>query len=681
MNTPGFSRPTWLIRPLLAALLAALHTPVVWAAEEADNTTTSRTLNVGDVPVTGNPLGVSSDEMVVPVSVLNGHELSLNRQSTLGETLNGIPGVSSTQFGPNASRPIIRGLDGERVRIMQNGVGVLDASSLSFDHAVGIDPLIIEQIDVVRGPAALLYGGSAIGGVVNAIDHRIPKESLNGYAARAEARFGGPDNTRNGVAVVDVGNGDFAIHADIYGRETSNLNIPGFAVSKRKADADGTPRLNRGKLVNSDAQANGGALGASWTFEHGYLGISHSENNNNYGTVAEESVRIDMQNRRTEMAGEVRDVRGPLQKLKLRLAHTDYQHVELEDGVIGTTFKNRGMQGSLEATHQPWLGINGVIGYQFQNTRFQALGEEAFVPGVTTQDQSVYLYEEYAINQHKITFGGRTGEVSVNSLDSSNFGPGQNKRFNPSSFALGGLYSINEAWAATVNLSHNERAPSYFELFANGPHIATGQFEVGSTTLKKERSNGIDAQLKWKSATSSLTIGAYATRFKNFIGLFNTGNDILVDGELLPEAEFRSVSALFKGLEMEGKFAIADAWLLKLRGDYVHAKDTRNNDYLPRIAPLRLGGGVEYKMAGCNARVDVLHAFAQNDVASNELKTNDYTNLTALVAYRLPIKTHAELFARANNLLNDEIREHTSFLKDIAPAGARSILFGLHAEF
>ncbi|WP_124553486.1 TonB-dependent receptor [Methylophilus methylotrophus] len=679
MNMTNRLAPSvWRHKPLWLAMMAALTSPVTVTA--ADNSTT---IDLDQVPVTGNPLGVASDDMVVPVSVLGGRELSLRRQGTLGETLNGIPGVTATQFGPNASRPIIRGLDAERVRIMQNGVGVLDASSLSFDHAVGIDPLIIEQIDVVRGPAALLYGGSAMGGVVNAIDHRIPKESLNGYTGRAEARFGGPDNTRNGAAVVDVGNGLFALHADVYSRETSNLDIPGYAVSKRKSLADGTERDSKGKktLNNSAGFANGGAMGASWTFDKGYLGLSYADSNNYYGTVAEDDVKIDMNNKRTELAGEVRDLKGPIEKLKLRMAYTNYKHVELENGEVGTTFKNRGMQGSLEGTHQTFLGLNGVVGYQFQNTRFMALGEEAFVPSVTTQDQSLYLYEEYAIDKHKITFGGRTGETSVRSADSDNFGTGQNKRFSPNSFALGGLYTIDESWVATVNLSHNERAPSYFELFADGPHIATGQVEIGNTALKKERSNGIDAQLKWKSGGHSITLGAYATKFKNFIGLFNKGNDRLVDGELLPEAEFRAVPALFKGLELEGKFALNDEWALRLRGDYVHAKDTRNNDYLPRISPLRLGGGVDYRLGNWNARMDVLHAFKQNDVAENELKTDGYTNLSALVAYKLPVKYHVELFAKANNLLNDEIREHASFLKDISPAGARSVLVGARADF
>ena len=674
MNMMKQMAPAWRHKPLWLAMMAALTTPVL----AADNTSN---IDLDQVPVTGNPLGVASDDMVVPVSVLGGRELSLRRQGTLGETLNGIPGVTATQFGPNASRPIIRGLDGERVRIMQNGVGVLDASSLSFDHAVGIDPLIIEQIDVVRGPAALLYGGSAMGGVVNAIDHRIPKESLDGYTGRAEARFGGPDNTRNGAAVMDVGNGIFALHADVYSRETSNLEIPGYAVSKRKSRADGTPRDSKGdgKLNNSAALANGGALGASWTFDTGYLGVSYADSNNNYGTVAEDSVRIDMQNKRLELAGEVRDLKGPLQKLKLRMAHTDYQHVELENGVVGTTFKNRGMEGSLEATHVPLGKVNGVLGYQFQNTRFQALGEEAFVPSVVTQSQALYVYEELPIDKHKITFGGRLGETTVNSSADVIFTQAFNNRFNPNSFALGGLYTIDDAWSATANLSHNERAPSYFELYANGEHVATGQFEVGNANLNKETSNGIDAQLKWKANGHSITFGAYATRFQNFIGLFNNG--ATDPGSGLPIANFQAVPALFKGLELEGKFALNDEWALKLRGDYVHAKDTRNNEYLPRISPLRLGGGLDYRLGNWNARMDVLHAFKQNNVAENELKTDGYTNLSALVAFKLPVKYNVELFAKANNLLNDEIREHASFLKDISPAGARSILVGARADF
>ncbi len=662
---------------LIFIVVSCLLTSAAWAEENTK-------IELNSVAVTGNPLGVGSDELVVPVSVLNGRELSLQRAGTLGETLNGIPGVTATQFGPNASRPVIRGLDAERVKIMQNGVGILDASSLSFDHAVGIDPLIIEQIDVVRGPAALLYGGSAMGGVVNAIDHRIPTEKLEGIIGRTEARFGGPDSTRNGAAVVDVGNGKLAIHADAYTRKTGDLDIPGFAVSRRKNAADGTSRENKGTLVNSSADGDGGALGAALTFDNGYVGASFSTLNNNYGVVAEEAVRIDMKSDRWDVASEFNDLGSIVNRVKFRMAHTDYEHRELEDGEVGTTFKNRGIEGSVEVGHAPIASFNGILGYQFSNTNFEALGDEAFVPSVNTQNQAIYFYEELPIAgqhdlQHKITFGARFGNTHVDSKDSAVFGTGQNNSFNPNSFALGGLYRLSDAWSITSNLSHNERAPSYFELYANGAHLATGQFEVGNTNFEKERSNGIDAQLRWKDAKNAFSVGAYYTKFSNFIGLFDTG--VIDEESELPIAQFSAVPATFKGLEIEGKFSLSDHLNLTTRGDYVHAKDNRNHEYLPRISPLRLGAGLQYSFNAFSAKIDVLHAFKQDRTAENELATDGYTNISALVAYKLPTKLNVELFAKANNLLNDDIREHASFLKDISPAGQRALLVGLRSDF
>ncbi len=672
-----YTRATYAFafKPLLI-MLSALFSSQISAAEQ------NATISLPTVAVTGNPLGVSSDEMVVPVSTLNGRELSLRRESTLGDTLNGIPGVATTHFGPNASRPVIRGLDAERVRIMQNGIGVLDASSLSFDHAVTVDPLIIEQIDVVRGPAALLYGGSAVGGVVNAIDHRIPTEQLNGIVGRAEARAGGPDSQNNLAGVVDVGNGKIVIHADAYTRKTSDLNIPGYAVSSRKNSADNTLREHHGKLINSSANSDGGAIGASLTFDHGYLGASYSGFRNNYGTVAEPTVRVDMKSDRWDVASEFSELGSIVSRVKVRLAHTDYQHQEIDNGTVGTTFKNQGMEGSLEAGHAKIglannLQLDGVLGFQFDNTNFEALGDEAFVPSVHTQNNAVYLYEELPVNAHKITFGGRLGHTRVDSKDHVDFGAARKNSFNPNSFALGGLYSINSHWSLTSNLSHNERAPSYFELYAKGAHIATGQYEVGNGNFDKERSNGIDAQIRWKDAKNSLSIGAYYTRFSSFIGLFATGNII----SNLPEAQFRAVPAVFKGLEGEGKFNIANNLDLTIRGDYVNAKEKRTGDYLPRITPLRLGTGLQYQLNGFSARLDALHAFKQNHTAAKELVTNGYTDVSALLAYKLPTKLNIELFAKVNNLLNQEIREHASFLKDISPAGERSVLIGARADF
>ncbi len=660
----------------------------VWA----DQTTN---IDLPTISVTGNPLGLASDALVVPVSILSGRELSLKRESTLGDTLNGIPGVAATHFGPNASRPVIRGLDAERVRIMQNGVGVLDASSLSFDHAVTIDPLVIEQIDVVRGPAALLYGGSAVGGVVNAIDHRIPTESVTSIIGRTEARLGGPNSQNNLAGVVDVGNGKIAIHADAYTRKTSDLNIPGFAVSSRKNQADGTALENHGKLLNSSASADGGALGASLTFDNGYIGASYADFNSNYGTVAEPEVRADMKSQRWDLASEFKDLGNIINRVKARMAYTDYQHQEIEGGTVGTTFKNNGVEGSVELGHAKFSSIEGVVGVQFQNTRFEALGTEAFVPPVQTQNHAIYVYEEMPLNiwnleKLKLSFGGRAEHTTLDASTWAKSPTAQAASFNAYSYALGGLYTLNPNWSVASNLSHNERAPSYFELYANGAHLATGQYEVGNANFGKERSNGLDAQIRWKDAKNSFSFGAYYTRFSRFLGLLDTGNRRLMNGDpdtipsdadSLPEAKFSAFAASFKGLEAEGKFNLVDNLDLKLRGDYVRASNLDNSQALPRITPIRLGAGLHYQKNALGARLDVLHAFKQNRTAANELATDGYTDVSALVTYKLPVKLNMELFAKANNLLNQEIREHSSFLKDISPAGERSVLIGMRADF
>jgi iron complex outermembrane receptor protein len=561
---------------------------------------------------------------------------------------------------------------------MQNGIGILDASSLSFDHAVSLDPLVIEQIEVIRGPAALLYGGSAVGGVVNAIDHRIPTEKLEGITGRAEASVGGADSQNNLAGVVDIGNGKIAVHADAYSRKTSDLDIPGFAVSSRKNRADGTARDNRGRLVNSSASGEGGALGASLTFDDGYAGFSYSGFRNNYGTVAEPTVRADMQSDRWDFASEIRELGSVIERVKFKLAHTDYQHQEIEDGSVGTTFKNRGLEGSFEAGHTSIGNLKGVLGFQFQNSNFEALGDEAFVPSVNTQNKALYVYEELPLDQLKLSFGGRIEHVT---LDAGAFkdDAAKNNSFNPASYAFGGLYTFNSNWSLATNLSHNERAPSYFELYANGAHLATGQYEIGNPNFDKERSNGIDAQMRWKDGKNNFNFGAYYTRFSSFLGLLDTGD---IDAESdLPIAQFSTFSATFKGLEADGRFNITDNLDLTLRGDYVRATNKDNGDPLPRIAPLRLGTGLHYQKNSFGARVDVLHAFKQDRTSENELVTDSYTNLSAIFTYKLPTKLGLELYAKANNLLDQEIREHTSFLKDIAPQAGRSLLIGLRADF
>ncbi|TXT27542.1 MAG: iron complex outermembrane recepter protein [Rhodocyclaceae bacterium] len=692
------------------AVAMAFSAPAVLAQSVA---TAPQPAELPPVIVTANPLGSGLFDLVPPVSVLGGRELSLRRESTLGETLNGLPGVSSSYFGPNAGRPVIRGLDADRVRLMQNGLGMLDVSALSPDHAVPLDPLAIEQVEVVRGPAALLYGGSAVGGVVNALDNRIPQEPIKGSSGRAETRFGGPENQRSGSAVVEGGNGVLAVHADVFQRTSDDLEIPDFARSSRLRAQSPLADEPRGRLRNSSASADGGALGASLTFDRGYAGLAYSSYNSEYGTVAEEDVRIDMKSKRWDFAGEIRDLGTVITRVKVRLGYTDYEHQELEAGQVATTFLNKGREGTVEAAHGKIGPLAGVFGVQIHSVDFSALGEEAFLPRTRTDTKAAYLYEELPFEKLKLTLGGRIERADVESSgggpdDPNNpgaprFGSPQIRSFTPRSLAAGSLYSFSKEVALAVNLSHSERAPTYNELFANGPHTATGQFEVGSSKLSEEKSNGADVQLRWRAGQHSASVGGFYTRFSNYIAVFNSGNTRATDGTLnpidadgdgiadtsglsiLPEALMRAVPAQFYGLEAEGKFRVYDrtgSLDLTLRGDYVRASNRETGEPLPRIAPLRLGLGLDYRFGNFGSRLDVTHAARQNRVASAELPTDSYTLVNAWLTYRIKAEAfNLEAFLKANNLFNQEARVHTSVLKDIAPLAGRGLMVGLRGSF
>ncbi len=699
----------------LKKITCALFFMVTFPAIAADK----GILTIPTTAVTGNPLGVGSDQMVVPISILNGRELSLKRENTLAETLNSIPGVSNSSFGPSVGRPMIRGMDSDRIKILQNGINNLDASNLSFDHGVSIDPLIIEQIDVIRGPATLLYGGGAVGGVVNAIDHRIPKEKLQGITSRGEVRYGGANLEQSNAAVVDVGTGNFVMHFDAYNRDSKNLRIPGNAISNRLESTQvWDPNQNtigdtsvyegsyqpyptnhgRKKLLNSQSETRGGAVGASMIFDRGYAGVSYAKHQTKYGSVKEPGILLDMDTDRIDFASEIRDLGSFFERAKFKAAYTDYRHHEMDAVEIHTTFKNRGVDGTFELAHVPLLGLKGVIGTQFDSGKFDAIGHEAFLPNSKTNSQSVYVYEELPLNQHKMTFGLRHGKHQVESKgggEEGQFGNPSRRKFNTNNAAIGGLYALNEQWSLTGNLSHNERAPSYFELFANGVHTATGTYQEGQSDLKKEKSNGLDGQIRWKSGQDSLTFGAYFNKFSNFIGLLSTNSEGRAHNEAEEGTEitylkstFSGIKAEFKGVELEGKTMLTDYVQFNVRGDYVDAKDKTNGGYVPRISPLKLGAGLKYEFDRFGARLDVLHAFKQDRVATNynyegtkELMTDAYTNVSMMATYKLPTQLNLEAFTRANNLLDEEIREHASFLKDIAPMGGRSIMFGLRGDF
>ena len=666
------------------------------------------------VIVTGNPLGSELFSLVSPTSVLEGTNLFLLRRSTLGEMLNEMPGVSSTYFGPNASRPVIRGLEGDRIRILSNGVGVLDASSLSNDHAVPIDPLIVERVEVVRGPAALFYGGNAVGGVVNVIDNRIPQEPVTGARGRVETRFGGAESEKASGAMLEAGNGRFALHADVYTRDTDDLKIKGPNISPRLLAADPARAVTYGTLPNSASRSNGGSIGGSATWDKGYVGLSFSSFESQYGAVAEPLVTIDMESKRWDLAGEMRDIGSFISGVKFKLGKTDYKHTELNAGVPATDFKSRGHEGRLELTHGNLGSLKGAVGVQFNQFDFSALGAEAFVPTTKTDSKALFIYEELPIGKLKLTFGGRHERTEVSSQGGGpvpfggagpRFDPAQMRTFGGNSGAIGGVYSVAPGLALALNGAMTERAPTYYELFANGPHAATGSYEVGDAAFAKEKSRAFDAALRMRSGAHSGSISVFHSRFKNYIGVFNSGNTRGADGELnppdtikpgvsdntgeevLPELAYRALPARFRGMEAEGKFRLLDRAStldLLLKFDYVRADDRSTGLPLPRIAPRRFGAGVDYRRGALGARVDALWVSAQNRVSANELSTDSHTLLNAALTYRMKLPTpqgSVEFFLRGVNLLNEHARNHVSYLKDIAPLGKRSGQVGLRAQF
>ena len=641
------------------------------------------------VIVTGNPLGSSLLDMVQPADVLAGLKLGLRMESTLGETLANETGISSSYFGPNASRPIIRGLDGERVRLLQNGVGVLDASGASQDHNPAIEPLVVDRIEIVRGPAALLYGASAVGGVINAIDNRIPTAPGDKpVSGSAQLRYGGAGQEIGGVVKLDGGDERFALHVDAFKRETWDLRIPGYARSQRIRDtvslAPGEQEAY-GRLPNSASSSVGGSVGGSMFFDRGFLGMSAATYNTVYGTVAEPTVNIGMRQNRYDLSGELRDL-GFIESAKVKATYTDYQHTEYDVTDPGTLFTNKGYETRLDFRHRKFGLVEGAFGMQASNTRFQALGDEAFIPPVTTKMLSGFLYEELPVGPVRFSAGGRIDSVKLAAAEYlPNFAPAESRSVTTGSGSLGALLPFGGAYAIATNLAYTERAPNYAEVFANGPHAATGQFQVGDRSQKLERSTAMDISLRKRTGVITASIGAFYNKFDNFISLLPTGLTDATSG--LPIFRFEGVKATLKGIEAEARWHVIDTpdrtFHLDFRTDYTRAENDSANDPLPRISPLRVSLAGVYQAGRLGGRVEVIRASSQTRIAANELPTDGYTLLNARVSYALPPMSFGQLeaFIRLNNLLNEDIRYHTSVLKDIAPLGGRSAMVGLTGTF
>ncbi|WP_296261873.1 MULTISPECIES: TonB-dependent receptor [unclassified Pseudomonas] len=676
MSRPSKSRVRRLT-PLAAALLIASPAHAIELEQQT---------------ITANPLG--SDQLASPSTVLSGDDLTLQQKGSLGETLNKQPGVSSSYFGPGASRPIIRGLDGDRIRLLRNGVGALDASALSYDHAVPLDPVNVDRIEIVRGPAALLYGGSAIGGAVNTFDNRIPTEAVEGIHGAGELRYGGADTTRSSAGKLEAGDGTFALHLDANAREFNDLKIPGYArtADQRARDPDGDDRKHR--LGNSDGRQDGGALGGSHTWEDGYAGLSYSRYDANYGSPAEQGVRTRMKQDHYAFASQIRNLPGPFSSVKLDAGYTEYKHMEIEDGEVGTTFKNKGYEARVEARHQPVGPLNGVMGAQVMRSEFSALGEEAFVPQTDTDAGALFILEELqATDLLKLSLGARLEHTTVDPDGKGNLRFANADRansFTAGSLSSGVVYTLTPIWSLAATLGYTERAPTFYELYANGAHVATGTYEVGNASLSKEKAVSSDLALRFDNGTHKGSLGVFYSHFSNYIGLLGSGRTLNDDAEEdpdgIPEYTYSGVRARFAGFEAQDHWKLGESrygkLALELSGDYTHATNLDTREALPRIAPLRMNSGLLWELDKWQARIDVEHAASQGRVPDNETGTHGYTTLGASAGYTFDLGGSQWLaFVNGENLTNQTVRYASSILRDIAPAQGRSIEVGLRTTF
>jgi iron complex outermembrane receptor protein len=670
------------------------------------------------VVVSSTPLGGDLFEQTQPVTVLTGQELELRLEPTIGETLNREPGISSTYFGPGASRPVIRGLGEDRIRVLQNGVTTIDASQISPDHAVSAEPLTIKTIDVVRGPATLLYGPNTVGGVVNLIDNRIPTEPLQRpLMGKVDARFSTAEEQRSGAGLVEFQLGRVVVHLDGFKRSTEDIEIPGFARSERLRrlqpleEGEVEPR---GTLPNSFSDSEGGAVGASYVWEGGYVGAAYSVVDSSYGTVAEPDVTISLEQRRWDVRGAFNKPFSPIKAINYKWSFSDYTHTEFEGPEVGTVFDVEGYDGRFEVLHEKLGLFEGGIGYQTQRTDFSALGEEAFLPPVETATHAVFAFEEIALDPVRLQFGARYDHQANDRAATDIFGPSLARDFNAFSTSAGLVYTLSEQYVTAFSVAYTQRPPTYVELFSNGPHLATNSFEVGDPELGKEESLAFDLSLRKTSGRVTGSVSLFYNRFSDFItaeptGEFSEGEE---DGEEgLPVFAYRAADAHFLGGELAATIHITEHPMrepapaavqttdpkavaadtthsphhlhLDLKADYVYAQNKETDRSLPRITPFRTSAALVYGWHDrFRARVEGQYVHEQNRTAAFELPTDSYFLLNASVSYRLPVRSaEFEVYLKGTNLTDQEARVHTSFLKDIAPLAGRGALLGVRASF
>jgi iron complex outermembrane receptor protein len=648
-----------------------------------------------EIIVTASPLGRTSDELVQPVDVLSGEELDRARRGTLGETLQNQPGVSTTDFGAGAGRPVIRGLAGPRVEMLENGLSAMDVSDLSPDHNVTIAPAQARQIEIIKGPASLLYGNSAAGGVVNVDNGRLPTAVAEGLHGAIDTYYGSNGDEGSFSGEANYGAGPHMLHADYGFREAEDYDIPGYAAIDHTGSHD--------TLNNSQLRAQSGGASYSYVDDGGdVFGFGANRFVTNYGLPVEQSAFILLHQTRLDTQIILNRPLPGLDSLKFRGGSSLYDHTEFEaKGVPGTVFHNQQYQGRLEAVHVPVMGFRGVLGAQFNWRDFSATGGEAYVPPVYSRQAGVFFIEEKPYSLGKLEFGARVER------DTNTPGNGYADRdYTPISASLGSSFNIGQDSHLKLYATHAERSPVPEELYAFGPHGATKTFERGDIAARKEDSNNIELGFDHHTDRWTFNASVYYNAIRHYLYLSEVDEGLNADrsgvadadgvsdrvdenGHFDPEGDillvdYRQANARLYGFEAEVHYAILRDGPFKLNtrlfSDYVRAR-LDGGDNLPRIPPMRIGLSFDGRYQRASGSLSYTRSNRHDDTASLETDTAGYNLLDADLSYKLFVSGDGEhstsVYLRGSNLLNDDIRRSTSFVKDDILAPGRSIYVGL----
>ncbi|MFO7276341.1 MAG: TonB-dependent receptor [Pseudomonadota bacterium] len=652
-----------------------------------------------EITIHATPLRDSLLETAQPVAVLLGEELVLLRTPSLGETLATQPGITGSYFGPQASRPVIRGLGGERVQMYEDGAESLDVAAISADHAVTIDPLVAERVEVVRGPAALLYGNGATGGVVNVVTGRVPERSADrSLRGAAELRGNSALEERALGARLDGGRGSWTFHGDLHARKTDDVTIPGFGASRalraRQAAEGEEIDDTRDRLPDSWSETWGGAAGVSWAGNRGMAGIGigrlemeygipgsaghvheHDEESPEAEAGDSEGVRIDASQTRYDFKAELdAPVRG-IELARVRATLNDYTHREIEPtGHIGTLFDQRGIDARVTFDHVALRGWKGAAGVQIREVDLVAAGEEAFVPASLSRNIGAFVFEERALGPVTLELGARIEHQSIRAEPE-----GGTSRYDGNSFSAsaGAVWDLGDEYSVALNLASTERHPTATELFAAGPHLAAGRFEIGDPGLRRERATTLDLGLHKHAGEWHMSLTAFHGRHSRFITALPTGEEI----EGLPVWRYTQRDARFTGFEAQLHLpeiaTPAGTFATRLMADYVRGRFAGGGD-LPRMPPLRAGAQLELARDRFAASLSAVYHDAQDRVADEELPTDGYTMVDLDLSWRVSLGTRdLLLFLRGENLLDEDARRHVSPLKDLAPLPGRAVAGGI----